>query len=272
MKKINQNGLSTVFHYGPNGELLWERDQAGNTKLYVWLNGRPLARIDQGQIYSYHVDHLGTPQAMTDSTGALVWKADYEPFGKATVKPVSTIENNLRLPGQYYDRETGLHYNYFRDYEPTTGRYIEADPIGLEGGMNLYGYAGANPLKFTDATGLDYWIEGTAKGEGGLGFHQSICVGQYDSPNRTCISFGVDDPNQCESMRRCKGKVYYDDSAPGSIVFGRYRKTNADQDRRIVEFFESLIGKEAPYDLVNNNCRDFVYRVFRSLEFRFGGR
>jgi len=154
MKKINQNGLSTVFHYGPNGELLWEKDQAGNTKAYVWLDGRPLARIDNdAQIYYYHVDHLGTPQAMTNSSAAVVWKADYEPFGKATIK-VSTIENNLRLPGQYYDRETGLHYNYFRDYDPTTGRYLETDLIELRGGLNLYSYVGGNPLSFVDPHGL----------------------------------------------------------------------------------------------------------------------
>ncbi|WP_157265855.1 RHS repeat-associated core domain-containing protein [Thiobacillus thioparus] len=153
IKKINQNGLSTVFHYGPDGELLYEQDQAGNTKAYVWLDGRPLARIDNNaQIYYYHVDHLGTPWAMTDQSGTTVWKANYEPFGKATVT-VSTVTNNLRLPGQYYDRETGLHYNYARDYDPTTGRYIEADPIGLDGGMNLYGYANQNPLLFTDPTG-----------------------------------------------------------------------------------------------------------------------
>ncbi|MFZ5574443.1 MAG: RHS repeat domain-containing protein [Pseudomonadota bacterium] len=155
MKKSNQHGLSTVFQYGPDGELLWEKDANGNTKAYVWLEGRPLARIDNdAQIYYYHVDHLGTPQAMTDAAGATVWKADYEPFGKAKVSPASTVENNLRLPGQYYDRETGLHYNYFRDYEPGTGRYIEADPIGLEGGINLYLYANAAPTMFTDPLGL----------------------------------------------------------------------------------------------------------------------
>jgi RHS repeat-associated protein len=154
MKKSNQNGLSTVFLYGPNGELLWEKDQAGNTRADDWLHGRPLARIDNdAEIYYYHVDHLGTPQAMSDSTGSLVWKAAYEPFGKATVSPASTVENNLRLPGQYFDRETGLHYNYFRDYDPGTGRYVEADPIGLDGGLNLYGYANQNPLTFTDPTG-----------------------------------------------------------------------------------------------------------------------
>ena len=131
--KRNQHGLTTGFYYGLNGELLYEQDANGNTKVYVWLDGRPLARIDNdATIYYYHVDHLGTPQAMTSQSGATVWQADYEPFGKATVK-VSTIENNLRFPGQYFDRETGLHYNYFRDYEPRTGRYIESDPIGLAG-------------------------------------------------------------------------------------------------------------------------------------------
>ena len=156
--KKEQKRLSTVFHYGQDGELLYEKDQAGNTKEYVWINGRPLARIDNGTaIYTYHVDHLGTPQAMTNSTGAVVWKADYEPFGKATVK-VSTLENNLRLPGQYFDRETGLHYNYFRDYEPGTGRYVEADPIGLEGGMNLYAYVEGNPVGRIDPYGLKFSI------------------------------------------------------------------------------------------------------------------
>lgn len=154
IKKINQNGLSTVFHYGPDGELLYEQDANGNTKAYVWLDGRPLARIDNdAQIYYYHVDHLATPQAMTDAAGTAVWKADYEPFGKATVK-VSTVENNLRFPGQYYDRETGLHYNYFRDYDPGTGRYVEADPIGLEGGINIYRYVNSNPLTYVDRDGL----------------------------------------------------------------------------------------------------------------------
>ena len=70
---------------------------------------------------------------MANAAGTVVWKADYDPFGKASVR-VSTIENNLRLPGQYYDRETGLLYNYFRDYDSSTGRYVEADPIGLKGG------------------------------------------------------------------------------------------------------------------------------------------
>ena len=156
IKKRNQNGLQTVFHYGHNGELLFERDQAGNTKEYVWLDQRPLARIDNGtSIYYYHVDHLGTPQMMTDQSGTTVWRADYEPFGKANVRATSTVENNLRFPGQYADRETGMHYNYYRSaYNPGTGRYEEVDPIGIAGGLNVYEYARSNPLTYTDPLGL----------------------------------------------------------------------------------------------------------------------
>jgi len=175
IKKINQNGLATSFHYGPDGELLFEVDQAGNTKAYVWLNGRPLARIDNNQqIYYYHVDHLGTVLSMTDATtGAVVWKGYYEPFGSATVRPVSTIENNLRLPGQYYDRETGLHYNYFRDYDPSTGRYVEADPIGLNAGPNVYAYVEGKPLTQIDPFGL---ANGPAVGWMHLSSKRSRCV------------------------------------------------------------------------------------------------
>jgi RHS repeat-associated protein len=71
---------------------------------------------------------------MTDSTGTTVWSARTEPFGVAAIS-TQTIVNNLRLPGQYYDAETGLHYNYFRDYDPGVGRYVESDPIGLQGGL-----------------------------------------------------------------------------------------------------------------------------------------
>ena len=100
-----------------------------------------------------HNDHLATPQKLTDSTGTVVWAADYKPFGEATIT-TSTITNNLRFPGQYYDAETGLYYNYFRDYDPTMGRYIEADPIGISFGENhIYHYALNNALLYFDDEG-----------------------------------------------------------------------------------------------------------------------
>ena len=103
-------------------------------------------------IYYSHNDHLGTPQAFTDQNQSVVWQADYQPFGEVN-ETINTFVNNLRFPGQYYDAETGQHYNYFRDYDPTTGRYIQSDPIGLQGGLNTYGYALQNPLRYTDPAG-----------------------------------------------------------------------------------------------------------------------
>ncbi len=124
---------------------------------YVIADGMRLvptsASSTPGGLFYVHNDHLGTPQVITDSNQAVVWKADYDPFGKATVT-TETITNNVRFPGQYFDGETGLHYNYFRYYDPGTGRYVTSDPIGLAGGLNSYGYVGGNPVIFVDPFGL----------------------------------------------------------------------------------------------------------------------
>jgi len=107
------------------------------------------------KVYYYHNDHLGTPQLMTNDSGAIVWRADYGPFGNANFSTNSTVINNFRLPGQIYDRETGLHYNYHRYYDPNTGRYQRADPIGIPGGINLYTYSENNPVNWIDFFGLE---------------------------------------------------------------------------------------------------------------------
>ena len=107
-----------------------------------------------GNMYYYGNDKLGTPQIITDSTNTVVWEADYKPFGEADVNPNSTVVNIFRFPGQYYDTETGLHYNYHRHYDPRTGRYLTPDPIGVEGGINLFTYVSNNPINKTDPEGL----------------------------------------------------------------------------------------------------------------------
>src|SRR5271169_5471737 len=129
--KKNVNGIVTVFHYSQSGQIIAESNSAGTiTTEYVYLNGQPLAMIANGNTYFYHTDHLGTPHKITDANQAIVWSAYYKPFGTATIT-VSTITNNLRFPGQYYDAETGLHQNNQRDYNPPSGTYIEADPLLL---------------------------------------------------------------------------------------------------------------------------------------------
>lgn len=131
-------------------------------------------------IYYIHNDHLGAPMAMSDESGQAVWRATATPFGETTVDEDvdgdgTPVTLNIRYPGQYYDSETGLHYNYFRYYDPKIGRYITADPIGFAGllklsekskinhGSNLYAYVGNNPLYFIDPYGLaPSWVGPTA--------------------------------------------------------------------------------------------------------------
>jgi RHS repeat-associated protein len=156
VKKV-VSGTTTVFHYSLAGQIIAESNSSGTiTAEYVYLNSQPLAKIEGANTYYYHNDHLATPQKMTDSTGTVVWSADYKPFGEATVT-VSTITNNLRFPGQYFDGETGLNYNYYRDYNPAIGRYMEADPIGLDGGINPFTYVANKVVRWVDPLGLFKW-------------------------------------------------------------------------------------------------------------------
>ena len=124
------------------------------------------------KLYYLHTDHLNTPRLVTDETNTIVWRNSplTEPFGLSPVeedpdgdgKPFTM---NLRFPGQYADKETNLNYNYYRDYNPQTGRYIQSDPIGLNGGINTFGYVGGNPLSKIDPMGLDTTVvpgQGTA--------------------------------------------------------------------------------------------------------------
>ena len=102
---------------------------------------------------------------MTDDQGVVVWNATYKPFGEVEVNSSSTVVNNLRFPGQHFDEETGLHYNWHRYYSPQIGRYLKPDPIGLYASMNRYAYVINNPIMLIDILGLcrdslyDYWRE-----------------------------------------------------------------------------------------------------------------
>ena len=104
------------------------------------------------QLFFIHNDHLGTPQVVTDENQSVVWSADYRPFGEVNVT-TNAIDQEARFPGQYTDDQTGLHYNYFRDYDPTIGRYIQSDPIGLGDGVNVYGYVHSSPMNYYDPNG-----------------------------------------------------------------------------------------------------------------------
>lgn len=114
----------------------------------------------------YQNDHLGVPIQAIDRNGQVLWSAVYDAFGIATLKTLgstmpASVAHRLRLPGQYWDEESGLHYNWNRYYDPELGRYVQADPIGLEGGANSYVYAKSNPINRIDPEGLlDVFIGG----------------------------------------------------------------------------------------------------------------
>ncbi|MEA3476643.1 MAG: RHS repeat-associated core domain-containing protein [Bacteroidota bacterium] len=152
-------GGRTYFHYSDEG-LVGEYDAGGGEiKTYGWRPGStwgtdPVFMKVGSEYYFYHNDHLGTPQKMTAINGAVVWSAKYNAFGNASVDGSSDVVNSLRFPGQYFDDETGLHYNWHRYYAPSTGRYMTPDPIGLDGGINLYAYVLNDPVNFVDPDGL----------------------------------------------------------------------------------------------------------------------
>jgi RHS repeat-associated protein len=174
-------GVVTRYVYDEGGRLLGEYDGAGRlVQETIWLDDLPVATLRpksgsttipvQIEIFYVHADHLGSPRAVTrPADNALMWRWDNaDPFGAnaASDNPAGngTFVYNLRFPGQYYDAETGTHYNYFRDYDPTIGRYLQSDPIGLIGGINTFVYAKSNPLVTTDQFGLKGCGSGPTEG------------------------------------------------------------------------------------------------------------
>jgi RHS repeat-associated protein len=150
------DGVRTYFVYSDEG-LVGEYDGTGTElRTYGWAPGSqwgtdPLFVKIGSQYYWYQNDHQGTPQKITTSSGLVVWSATYDSFGNAEIG-IEGITNNLRFPGQYYDSETGLHYNLNRYYDSATGRYLRTDP--LRNGINLYAYVLNNPSALIDPRGL----------------------------------------------------------------------------------------------------------------------
>lgn len=158
---------------GPSGTVLYAYDEAGHLlgeysstggliQETIWMGDTPVATIRPGTpalIYYVHTDHLNTPRRVTrPSDNKLMWTWYSDPFGTdlPNENPASggTFKYNLRFPGQLYDSHAGLNQNYFRDYDPQIGRYVESDPIGLRGGVNTYAYVGNNPISGIDPLGL----------------------------------------------------------------------------------------------------------------------
>jgi RHS repeat-associated protein len=152
------------FYLWQANKVVAEVDADGEiTTQYVYLNdankAQPIAKITSDEILYIHNEHRGAPIAMTDAKQAVVWKAQPSVNGFAKVeKTKAGVELNLRLPGQYFDAESNLHDNFHRTYNPSTGRYLQADPLGYPDGPDSYLYASGDPVNRVDPLGL-YDIE-----------------------------------------------------------------------------------------------------------------
>jgi RHS repeat-associated protein len=159
------------FFYDQAGHLLGEYDLNGTAVMeFVWLGDMPVvaltpdpANANNRLIYFIQTDHLSAPQTVMDRQFNTRWNWWWSlPYGGdgANGNPagVGPFEFNLRFPGQYADAETGLYYNWNRYYDPTVGRYIQSDPIGLAGGINTYSYVNGNPVSSVDPEGLQTFI------------------------------------------------------------------------------------------------------------------
>ncbi|MFD2312539.1 RHS repeat-associated core domain-containing protein, partial [Microbulbifer halophilus] len=183
--KVEESGKEkhqreTHYQYDPLGrriaktddekqvEFLWDGDvllretardidsgQDLSARTYYFEPGtfKPIALSEDGEVYHYHLDHLGTPDALTDSEGKIAWSVSYKTYGNVAIEHSNRIEQPIRFQGQYFDEESGLHYNRFRYYDPEVGQFTGPDPIGLLGGINNYQYV-PNTVAWIDPLGL----------------------------------------------------------------------------------------------------------------------
>jgi RHS repeat-associated protein len=148
-------------------------------------------------LYFVHTDHLNTPRLVANDAQQAVWRWDQqEPFGvnvpDENPSSLGAFEFPLRFPGQYADKETTLFFNYFRDYDPALGRFVESDPLGLDAGINTYAYVDADPLGDFDVQGLRSNKSSGTKGGGGRGYQKQPCwlYAIYDCKGRV-VYYGV---------------------------------------------------------------------------------
>lgn len=144
--ELNSSGTVTRS-YGY--ELSGFQEEQGNT-----LGLRPLYQREGGNYYFFVNDHNFRPRQLVKSDGTIVWSAAVTGFGKALVDPTSTVTCNIRLSRQYYDAESGWHYNTLRYYDPDSGRYLRPDPLGLQASSNFYTFVHNSPTYFVDPLGL----------------------------------------------------------------------------------------------------------------------
>jgi Rhs family protein len=201
-RSVAATGKTMLSLYDEAGRWVADYDEGGKVIQQVaWMRDMPIGIVDSGKLYYLAPDHLGSAREVLDPTrNVLVWHwyRSADPFGSTAPEEDPDGDGrpfvlDMRLPGQRYDSLTGLHANGARDYDPHTGRYVQADPIGLAGGINPYVYASGSPFTYGDPTGLIRWEGYVSVRSASLG----IGVGAYE--------FGL--RSECRSGRRAYALV-----------------------------------------------------------------
>ncbi|MCF5136490.1 RHS repeat-associated core domain-containing protein, partial [Pseudomonas lactis] len=297
------NGQTASYRYDPFGrrisktvdgkttEFFWQGDkliaehhaERHRSYLYEPDSFRPLALLDgfgpkETKPYHYQLDHLGTPQELTSREGEIVWSAHYRAYGQIARLDVGNIDNPLRFQGQYFDAESGLHYNRHRYYNPDIGRYLTPDPVKLAGGINGYQYV-PNPTGWVDPLGLN-----SCPGDDGCkkqtsaddpSYKSSVDDGQPSAPlvhgvdatflNRTHSIEGKRSTKRVEEIARSMRNDGYDKNTPIDvfeyneqryIVDGHHRAAAARQTKTPVTI--KLIQNIGDHNSSFNSTQDVI--------------
>ena len=248
------------FFHADDGSLLGEYDLLSDYKQEtIWFNGQPVGTLINGKLYYVRSDHLGTPRSIARSSdNAEVWRWDSDPFGNLAPTnpiPAAAITYNLRFAGQQYDRYSGYFYNWMRDYDPFTGRYLQADPIGLGGGLSRYAYVGGNPLSYSDPAGLAYFARRPLEGLPWLG---PLSNNPLDNAVNTAIAheqlFFEDGKSPANQGFFGDSKLKTENSLDG------YRR-HPGQYNDCVMRMAARAASTGQYNLGTNNCQSWAARA-----------
>tara|TARA_R110001583_G_scaffold189565_1_gene353131 strand:+ start:373379 stop:376345 length:2967 start_codon:yes stop_codon:yes gene_type:complete len=267
IRTLTQTGQTIDSVYDPiTGFRIAEIDHATNTAVrgYVWLDGAPIAVLEGDDIYFVRSDHIGRPVLATDEASTTVWTASWLPFGGVHV------ENGVidaRFPGQWFQAESGLHQNWMRDYDPTTGRYIEADPLGLVDGPSVYNYALQSPGRYVDPRGTDAYVSLTPEAAWGAG-HVGVSTDAGSGPNQTVGKYCGDSGLTC--VAGADSEMRSDNMSKVTEIM-RIPMSPANT-RKVEACIQRKMSAPGTYRLVGASCMNAVSECLREGGYYYGGQ